>query len=242
MCSGCSACPNGARSSSGSQAIKFSPARSPSGRSGSADLPRELLLSRLRRAPGARIAAVLDRAEQPAATRAGIWQSLAFWRGLALSTSALAAACLAALIYVGAVIPPRTPLVAQLRAEGGKTGFLAAVNSGGGTLTIVPAALLSGEEQKAMELWLIPPGDKPHSLGLIDPSRPITIKVPQDLLSRDQQGSGARGLSRAARRLTNWTADWSSNRQRQARPALAGQHHENVIAGVRIRTRPRRMT
>jgi len=101
-----------------------------------------------------------------------------------LSTSALAAACLAALIYVGAVIPPRTPLVAQLRAEGGKTGFLAAVNSGGGTLAIVPAVLLSGEEQKAMELWLIPPGDKPHSLGLIDPSRPITIKVPQDLLSR----------------------------------------------------------
>ena len=101
-----------------------------------------------------------------------------------MSTSALAAACLAALIYVGAVIPPRTPLVAQLRAEGGKTGFLAAVNSGGGTLTIVPAALLRGEEQKAMELWLIPPGDKPHSLGLIDPSRPITIKVPQDLLSR----------------------------------------------------------
>ena len=35
-----------------------------------------------------------------------------------------------------------------------------------------------------MELWLIPPGDKPHSLGLIDPSRPITIKVPQDLLGR----------------------------------------------------------
>src|SRR6188474_3343941 len=49
----------------------------------------------------------------PAATRAVIWQSLTFWRGLALSTSALAAACLAALIYVGAVIPPRTPLVAQ---------------------------------------------------------------------------------------------------------------------------------
>ena len=132
----------------------------------------------------ARIAAALDRAEQPAATRAGIWQSLSFWRGLALSTSALAAACLAALIYVGSVIPPRAPLVAQLGAEGGKTGFVAAVNSGGGTLTIVPAALLSGEEQKAMELWLIPPGDKPHSLGLIDPSRPITIKVPQDLLGR----------------------------------------------------------
>jgi anti-sigma-K factor RskA len=132
----------------------------------------------------ARIEAALDQAERQAEGRAGLWQSLPFWRGLALGASALAAACLAALIYIGAISPSRAPLVAQLGAEGGKTGFVAAVNPGGGMLTIVPAALLSAEEQKAMELWLIPPGDKPHSLGLIDPSKPVTIKVPQDLLSR----------------------------------------------------------
>src|SRR5262249_13811291 len=132
----------------------------------------------------ARIEAALDQAGRRAEGRGGLWQSLRFWRGLALVTSALAAACLAALIYVGAISPPRAPLVAQLGAEGGKTGFVAAVNSGDGTLIIAPAALLSAEEQKAMELWLIPPGDKPHSLGLIDPSRPVTIKVPQDLLAR----------------------------------------------------------
>jgi anti-sigma-K factor RskA len=114
----------------------------------------------------------------------GIWQSLAFWRGLALGASALAAACLAALIYVGTVAPPGTPLVAKLDAEGGQTGFVAAVSSGGGNLTIVPAALLGAQEQKAMELWLIPSGEKPHSLGLIDPSRPVTISVPKDLLSK----------------------------------------------------------
>jgi Uncharacterized protein conserved in bacteria len=131
-----------------------------------------------------RIEAALDRAARSREQRAGPWQSLRLWRGLALGATALAAACLAALIYVGAVSPPRAPLVAQLGAEGGKTGFVAAVNSGGGTLTIVPAALLSAEEQKAMELWLIPPGDKPHSLGLIDSSRPVTIKVPLDLLAR----------------------------------------------------------
>jgi anti-sigma-K factor RskA len=134
----------------------------------------------------ARIEAALNRAERPAEERAGLWQSLAFWRGLALGASVLAAACLAALIYVGAVAPPRAPLVAQLDAEGGRTGFVAAVNTGGGSLTIVPAALLGGEE-KAMELWLIPPGDKPHSLGLIDPNRPVTIKVPKDLLTQVNQ-------------------------------------------------------
>ena len=73
---------------------------------------------------------------------AGLWRSLRFWRGLALGASALAAACLAALIYVGAVLTPGAPLVARLDAEGGQAGFVAAVNTGGGSLTIVPAALL----------------------------------------------------------------------------------------------------
>lgn len=62
-------------------------------------------------------------------------------------------------------------------------GFVAALNPHGGSLTVVPASLLNPEE-KVMELWLIPPGDKPHSLGLIDPNRPVTIKVPKDLLTQ----------------------------------------------------------
>ena len=131
----------------------------------------------------ARIEAVLG-VDANATERSGVWQSLAFWRGLALGASALAAACLAALIYVGTVAPPGAPLVAKLDAEGGQTGFVAAVSSSGGNLTIVPAAPLSAQEQKAMELWLIPSGEKPHSLGLIDPSRPVTITVPKDLLSK----------------------------------------------------------
>ena len=125
----------------------------------------------------------LVRTTAPEAERIGLWRSLNFWRALAFGTSALAAACLAALIYVGAVGTQGTPLIARLNAEGGQAGFVAAVNSDGETLTIVPASLLR-TEQKSLELWLIPPGDKPHSLGLIDPNRPLTIKVPKDLLPR----------------------------------------------------------
>jgi anti-sigma-K factor RskA len=130
-----------------------------------------------------RIEAALGRARASAQTRVGLWQNVRFWRGFALGASALAAAALAALIYVGPIAAPSVPLVARLDAEGGQAGFVAAVDSGHGNLTIVPAALL-GAEQKSLELWLIPPGDKPHSLGLIDPSRPVTIKVPRDLLAR----------------------------------------------------------
>ena len=117
-----------------------------------------------------------------AAPKPGIWNNLPLWRGLALAAGTLAAACIAALIYVGTVAPP-APLLARLDAEGGKAGFVAAVSPGGTTLTIVPASLLSAE-QKSMELWLIPDGEKPHSLGLIDPDRPVTVNVPESLLHK----------------------------------------------------------
>ena len=131
----------------------------------------------------ARIEAALARADRATEAKPGFWHNLPLWRSLALASTTLAAACIAALIYVGTVSLPTAPLLARLDAESGQAGFVAAVSSGGGSLTIVPAALLSAE-QKSMELWLIPPGDKPHSLGLIDPDKPVTIKVPKDLLTQ----------------------------------------------------------
>src|SRR4249919_3956222 len=112
----------------------------------------------------------------------GIWQSLAFWRTFAIASTALAAATLAGLVYLAQVPLLGPPLLATLNAESGQASFVAAVNKGGDSLTIVPAALLSSDQQKAFELWLIPPGDKPHSLGLIDPTKPVRITVPEALL------------------------------------------------------------
>lgn len=128
----------------------------------------------------ARIEAALDGSR--ISERPGFWQNLPLWRGLALASSALAAACIAALIYLGAVAPPEA-LLARLDAEGGQAGFVAAIGAGGTKLTIVPASLLNAE-QKSMELWLIPEGEKPHSLGLVDPGKPVTISVPESLLPK----------------------------------------------------------
>ena len=79
--------------------------------------------------------------------------------------------------------PPtlRPPLVAKLDETSGKSGFFAAANPADGSLTIVPAALLTGQEQHALELWVIPSGGKPHSLGLIDPGRSVKVMVPPEL-------------------------------------------------------------
>ena len=64
----------------------------------------------------------------------------------------------------------------------GQPGFLAAANPEDGTVTVVPAALLTGALQQSYELWVIPPGGKPHSLGLVDPKRPVKVVVPPELL------------------------------------------------------------
>lgn len=118
----------------------------------------------------------------PVPERSSIWNRLNFWRTFAIASAGLAAASMAGLAYLAQVPSLGPPLLARLDAESGQASFVAAVNKGGDSLTIVPAALLAGDEQKAFELWLIPPGDKPHSLGLIDPSRPVRISVPENLL------------------------------------------------------------
>jgi anti-sigma-K factor RskA len=119
----------------------------------------------------------------PTPVRAGLWDSLSFWRAFAIGASGLAAASLVALVYVAQPVAPRTPLVASLDASGGQAGFLAAVTPGGTSVMVVPAAL-ARVDQRVLELWLISPGERPRSLGLIDPARPVRVNIPVELVPR----------------------------------------------------------
>ena len=122
-----------------------------------------------------------------------IWQSLSFWRAMSLGSSVLAAACVAALVYVGMrptpQLPTRAPLLATLTGTQTKQpNFVAAIGADGQSLTIVPASLLTADK-RSMELWLIPEGGKPASLGLIAAGQPVRLNVPPELLKH--VGSGA---------------------------------------------------
>jgi anti-sigma-K factor RskA len=123
------------------------------------------------------------RMRDPSTARESLWQSLNFWRSFAIGSAALAAASIGALTFIEISPAPRPPLLATLGASNGQPTFVAAINAGGSSLTVVPAALLTSD-QRAMELWLIPEGDKPHSLGLIEPGRPVRLDVPRDLAAR----------------------------------------------------------
>jgi anti-sigma-K factor RskA len=131
--------------------------------------------------PPERVWRRIDAALAPTVHRGGLWNSLWFWRWSTMASAALALASFA-MVYVAVIAPARTPLVATLDANGRIT-FLATIESGHNAITIVPAALTT-VEQRALELWLIAPGDQPRSLGLVEPGRPVRISVPPSLLGR----------------------------------------------------------
>jgi anti-sigma-K factor RskA len=122
-----------------------------------------------------RIAAALPSRSE---TRPGLWSSLAFWRTFGL-VSALAAACLALVIYFGAT-NRREPLVAAIDG-GGHHHFVATVDARRSTVAVMPAAFANDASGRVPELWLIPADGKPHALGLLQADRAVTLTMPPAL-------------------------------------------------------------
>ena len=81
------------------------------------------------------------------------------------------------------------PLLATLTGlKTNQPNFVAAIGADGVSLTIVPAALLT-TDKRSMELWLIPQGGKPASLGLIAAGQPVRLNVPPELLQHVGRGA-----------------------------------------------------
>jgi anti-sigma-K factor RskA len=71
--------------------------------------------------------------------------------------------------------------MATLAGSSGQPNVVAAVT--GNDLLVVPAALLTNDP-RAVELWLILPNQRPHSLGLIHPGQAMRLTIPPDLAGR----------------------------------------------------------
>lgn len=143
--------------------------------------------------PPVSIKAAIDRrlfsGTTTSAERAGIWASLAFWRGLA--TAALAALA----IYVGAnllqqptIEAPQQRLVASLAADGSDVRYLALYDAENGDvgLSHVSGDRASGRD---FELWMIEGQNAPVSMGVIPVGSSIHITV--DEAARAKLAAGA---------------------------------------------------
>jgi anti-sigma-K factor RskA len=75
-------------------------------------------------------------------------------------------------------------MVASIAQDNGVAGWTATMNLKQASMVIVPATPAAIAADRSAELWLVPPGEKPISLGVIAPNKPITMHLRPDLLAR----------------------------------------------------------
>lgn len=123
---------------------------------------------------------------QSTASSAGMWSSLAFWRGLA----AAAVAALAIYVAVPYVAPPlpQERMVASLAADGSDVKYMVMYDAHSGEIGL---SHVSGERgtDKDFELWMIEGNNPPVSMGVIPVGS--TMKMPVTQTMRDKLGAGA---------------------------------------------------
>lgn len=125
------------------------------------------------------------------------WRRTGFWQ----ATTALAAVL--ALVAVAlrpsappppaavpaVVVAPAVPAseeaatrpVTPLLHDDGRPGWLASVDAVAGKVLMVPVPAQADAQGRAAELWLIPAGQAPRSLGLVSNDRAHTVSVPASL-------------------------------------------------------------
>jgi anti-sigma-K factor RskA len=131
--------------------------------------------------------------------RGGLWNDTRFWRAAtALATAASVAAIVFALrVPVEAPLPPVvvTPTepvpptgeeaaarpVTVLAQEDGATGWIATVNPVAGKVHMVPVPRPAEADGRVNELWVIPEGQAPISLGFVSNEMAHTIDVPVEI-------------------------------------------------------------
>ena len=144
-----------------------------------------------------------------ASTPSGLWNSVGFWRG----ATALAAAASVAAIVFGLRAPSPTPVPPQvvvqqpvptplpqteeavarpvtvLATDDGATGWIATIDASKGKVLMVPVPRPADAGGKVDELWIIPAGQAPVSLGFVSNEKAHSIDVPASLRTALVAGS-----------------------------------------------------
>ncbi len=128
---------------------------------------------------------------QPEPASRGLWQSVALWRAATLLATLAALAIwltrpptlapqppLAA-VQGGGVEPVAQP-VTTLARDDGTPGWLASVDRLHATVLMVPVPSAPDAQGRVPELWIIPAGKAPRSLGVLSIDKSQAVAVPQD--------------------------------------------------------------
>jgi anti-sigma-K factor RskA len=122
-----------------------------------------------------------------AQARPRLWDSLPLWRWLGVGAS-IAAAVLLAVIMTHPRLPAPTAavnaqyLASTITQDSGVAGWTATMDLDHARLVVVPAAPMALAAGQAPQLWLIPAGQKPISVGMIARDKPTTLVLDPELL------------------------------------------------------------
>ena len=110
----------------------------------------------------------------------GFWQSLGFWRAATVLSTLVAVAAIAWTLQIGHTPEFGAKPVIPLAHDDGTPGWLASVDRSHGTVLMVPVPSAPDSRGRVTELWLIPAGKAPRSLGLVSINKSYTVTVPED--------------------------------------------------------------
>ena len=153
------------------------------------------------------------------APRKGLWNNLQLWHWIGIGASVVA---IASVMFI--VTPPRPSpapvsvsagyMVSNIQQDNGVTAWTATIDLQNARMVVVPASPTAFEQGRAPELWLIPLGQKPISVGMImliakhhhtGARRGATVATRSD--------RGARRVGRADRRFADRSAHRPCDRQ-----------------------------
>lgn len=126
----------------------------------------------------------------------GWWDSLKLWRWIGVGASVATAVCLVLIFQLqpsttpSAVTPPAATaqagnyMTVKIAQDNGIAAWTATLDIDRARMVIVPASPAALATNRSDELWLLPPGEKPISLGVIGHDKPTALDVPQALLAK----------------------------------------------------------
>lgn len=123
-----------------------------------------------------------------AAPSPGLWNNLVFWR---FATGLVAAAALAVFAVAISRLAPEVPRgeeqaarpVTVLVRDDGSPAWIASLDLGQGKVHMVPVPSPADASGKVDELWIIPAGQKPISLGFVSNEKAHSIAFPAAIRS-----------------------------------------------------------
>ncbi|MGO1068258.1 anti-sigma factor [Lysobacter sp. CA199] len=137
----------------------------------------------------------------------GLWNSVGFWRGAAALAAGLAVVAFLFGRAPESLAPPvvqqppaqppvQVPVdhqptypVTQLARDDGSTGWLASIDQRHAKVMMLPVPAPQDTQGRVAELWLIPKGEAPRSLGLISTEWADSVPIPTDALAKLAAGA-----------------------------------------------------